>query len=97
MKIKIAVHHVVLLLISAFILIFTGCDDFSLVEFLNHDISLIPSEITLAHNESVEFSVVAGIPPFTFTKSSVTIVNRIICLTMTVEFLTIFIWFQKNR
>jgi len=49
-------------------LILFGCDNFSLIELLNNDISIIPEEITLSLGETVRFEVSSGIFPFTFTE-----------------------------
>ena len=54
------------LLIVVFVLF--GCDNFSLFDVLANDISLVPGEITLNLNETIEFGVSAGIAPFIFTE-----------------------------
>ena len=59
---------IIFLLFLVFFLV-PGCDDFSLLEVLANDIALIPEEITLNLDETIEFSVTSGISPFIFTET----------------------------
>ena len=66
MKNRVITGSITFLLLSIFLLV-SGCDDFSLMEILANDISLIPEEITLNFDESVEFHVSNGIEPFNYS------------------------------
>ncbi len=67
MKKKVITGLLALLLLLTFFLV-PGCDEFSLIEVLANDISLIPGEITLNLEETIKFEVSAGISPFVFTE-----------------------------
>ncbi|MDA3941637.1 MAG: hypothetical protein PF693_20400 [Spirochaetia bacterium] len=68
MRTKVITGSIIFLLLISLFLI-SGCDDFSLIEILSNDISLIPGEVTLNFNESIKFEVSAGVSPFVFTES----------------------------
>ncbi len=67
MKKKVITVSTLFLLLLVLFLV-SGCDDFSLIDVLANDISIIPGEITLNLDETIEFEVSAGISPFVFTE-----------------------------
>lgn len=67
MRKKIITGYITILLIPIFLFI-PGCDNFSLVDVLTSNISLIPGEITLNLDETIKFEVSSGIAPFEFTE-----------------------------
>ncbi len=55
-----------IIFLSLFLLLIGSCDDFSLIELINRDISLVPEEATLNIGKSITFNVVAGVNPYNF-------------------------------
>ncbi len=97
MRKKVITGSIILLFFSIFLLI-PGCDDFSLVEIMSNNISIIPGEITLNLNESVNFQVAAGIPPYTFTEiGDGTINSGLYTAPGVAGSFTVFVKDDKNR